>query len=159
MDDSEEDEEVASLGSPWSNQHIIDAMRRFQELNGLSVTGEFDENSLEEMGRPRCGMKDFDSADSLTDGELEIGGVHSKWDKNHLTYRLHNRPSQYSGSSNSKFDEAVRQAFDLWSKVVPLTFTEVDDEDASVDIDIMFANKNHGDGEQLSSTGHANQIN
>ena len=47
-----------SHGRSGSND-AISAIKKFQEFFGLPVTGRLDERTLEEMRKPRCGVKDL----------------------------------------------------------------------------------------------------
>ena len=43
------------------------------------------------------------------------------------------------------FREAIRKAFDMWSEVVPLDFTEIPEASSDADIKIGFKTGEHGD--------------
>jgi peptidoglycan hydrolase-like protein with peptidoglycan-binding domain len=109
------------------------ALARFQEFNGLEVTGELDAPTADLMGRPRCGFPDV-SADFTLQG--------SKWNKTNLTYAFNEFTPDLSQAA---VRAAIQQAFGLWAAVTPLTFREVAINQAP-DIVIRFAAGNHGDG-------------
>lgn len=54
------DRNTAAAAPPESDDRFDDntarALRRFQEFNGLDVTGTLDQSTVELMGRPRCGF-------------------------------------------------------------------------------------------------------
>uniref|UniRef100_A0A915DHH1 Peptidase metallopeptidase domain-containing protein n=1 Tax=Ditylenchus dipsaci TaxID=166011 RepID=A0A915DHH1_9BILA len=92
------------------------AIRKFQEFAGLSPTGELDIRTKKKMAEPRCGVYDVQAITSGRDAAF-------KWHIN----------------------RAIRKAFDTWSAVTPLSFTEVSPNDDSADIKIKFASGSHGD--------------
>uniref|UniRef100_A0A7E4VIK3 ZnMc domain-containing protein n=1 Tax=Panagrellus redivivus TaxID=6233 RepID=A0A7E4VIK3_PANRE len=111
------------------------AVRKFQEFAGLKTTGELDVQTKKKMAEPRCGVFDVQAITSSREAAF-------KWKKNQLTYSIY----LYSPDlSRDDIRRAIRKAFDTWSAVVPLDFTEVDSTDSSADIKIKFAANDHGD--------------
>ncbi|XP_060090871.1 interstitial collagenase-like [Heteronotia binoei] len=103
-----------------------------QEFFGLEVTGKVDDETLEVMKKPRCGVPDLGGF-TLTEGN-------PKWDKTHLTYRIVN----YTPDLNQKLTQrAIQKAFEVWSNVSPLTFEEK--ANGIQDIMISFNRGDHGD--------------
>lgn len=51
------------------------------------------------------------------------------------------------------FRKAIRKAFDVWSAVTPLDFTELGNHDESADIKIKFGSGNHGDNWPFDGKG------
>ncbi|XP_066457789.1 matrix metalloproteinase-21 [Eleutherodactylus coqui] len=43
---------------PTKNPHFIEALKKFQKLNNLKVTGRLDDATITAMNRPRCGVPD-----------------------------------------------------------------------------------------------------
>ena len=81
---------------------------------GFSVASSPEILAMDE-GRPRCGVKD------------EINGIFrkkSKWGKNKLSYHMYTRDT--GELSKDEWDGEFRLAFDSWSEVTPLIFTETD---------------------------------
>ncbi len=114
------------------DQNTVQALKRYQEFHGLSVTGELDEASRELMSKPRCGFPDV--------AEYVLQG--NKWNKTALNYGF----NEFTGDlSTAQVRNAVTQAFGFWSAVTPLTFSEVPLA-SSPDIVIRFVTGNHGDG-------------
>jgi peptidoglycan hydrolase-like protein with peptidoglycan-binding domain len=108
------------------------ALKRFQELHSLSVTGELDQATLDLMHQPRCGFPDT--------AEFVLQG--NKWDHTQITYAY----NEFTADLNqTQVRSSLTQAFALWSAVVPLTFTEVAIS-ASPDMVIRFVSGDHGDG-------------
>jgi peptidoglycan hydrolase-like protein with peptidoglycan-binding domain len=116
------------------DENTAEALRRFQQLNNLPVTGELDQGTLELMQQPRCGFPD------VPFGEFSAQG--SKWNTNNLTYAY----SEFTPDlPQAQVRAAITQAFGMWSAVTPLNFAEVG-LNANPHIVIRFAAGNHGDG-------------
>ena len=61
-----------------------DAVAKFQESTGLSVTGRVDKETQKLMDTPRCGMKDV-----VTSGnKFQNYKTDGKWNKKILTYNI-----------------------------------------------------------------------
>jgi peptidoglycan hydrolase-like protein with peptidoglycan-binding domain len=115
------------------DENTREALVRFQEFNGLPVTGELDRASLALMARPRCGFPDAPLAEFTLQG--------SKWNKTALTYGFQNFTPDLT---QAQVRAAISQAFALWAAVTPLTFTEVPVGN-NPDIVIRFVAGDHGD--------------
>uniref|UniRef100_A0A914QM46 Peptidase metallopeptidase domain-containing protein n=1 Tax=Panagrolaimus davidi TaxID=227884 RepID=A0A914QM46_9BILA len=111
------------------------AIRKFQEFAGLSPTGELDLKTKKKMAQPRCGVTDVAAITSGREAAF-------KWKKQHLTYSIQ---SFSSDLPHDDIKKAMRRAFDTWSAVIPLDFTEVSSRDESADIKVQFASSSHGD--------------
>lgn len=74
------------------------ALRKFQSMNSLPVTGVLDDATLAKMSQPRCGNPDV--------GEYVLSG--RKWNKNHLTYAFQEFTSDLS---QAEVRSAVSAAF------------------------------------------------
>ncbi|CAD5232233.1 unnamed protein product [Bursaphelenchus xylophilus] len=111
------------------------AIRKFQEFAGINPTGELDIRTRKKMAEPRCGMMDVQALQVTREDAY-------KWKKNPLTYSI------FTYSSDIPHDQvtrAIRKAFDVWSEVSPLDFTETSNHNENADIKIKFASRNHGD--------------
>ncbi|GGD26709.1 matrixin family metalloprotease [Nocardioides daphniae] len=112
-----------------------EAVRLFQKMYGLDETGEVDEATLELMSKPRCGFPDIVTSDGLA----PFVAQGNRWPGPNVTYRHVNFTPDLP---QADVRAAIRGAFDRWSAVTPLSFTEA----ATADMEIGFFAGNHGDG-------------
>uniref|UniRef100_A0A665W905 Collagenase 3-like n=1 Tax=Echeneis naucrates TaxID=173247 RepID=A0A665W905_ECHNA len=115
-------------------------LRKMQEFFGLEATGQLDSQTLEVMGRPRCGF-----ADVTRYGHFDS---QPKWDKPLITYRI----TEYTPDlSQSDVDATIAKALKLYSDVIPLDFEQIDS--GTADIMIMFKGLAHGDFSPFDAEG------
>nr|XP_020473871.1 matrix metalloproteinase-28 [Monopterus albus] len=129
---------------------VQSAVREFQWLSQLPVTGELDSTTLRQMLEPRCGVSDegsqqiwaqrLSAAFFCTDPCPQLC-FSEKWYKHHLTYQIVNWPRHLS---LGVVRLAARAAFQLWSNVSGLVFQEVPEGPA--DIRLAFYEGDHNDG-------------
>ncbi|XP_056126790.1 matrix metalloproteinase-28 [Rhinichthys klamathensis goyatoka] len=143
------------------NAEVKSAIREFQWLSQLSVTGRLDRATMEKMSSARCGVKDVGSHSSwsrrinrIFTGHLGRHGRHEqhlrkkrythigeKWHKRQLTYGIMNCPRSLSPG---QVRVAVNAAFQLWSNVSGLLFQEL--QQGPTDITLAFFEGEHNDG-------------
>jgi hypothetical protein len=112
------------------------ALKLFQQINHLPITGNLNKETLNLMLRPRCGMPDIIE----TSSELEEFNLYgTKWDRTDLTYYFQ---STTNDTEPGIIREAIRAGFDAWSSVSPLTFREVE---SNGDFKIRWGVGDHGD--------------
>ncbi|XP_024593115.1 neutrophil collagenase isoform X3 [Neophocaena asiaeorientalis asiaeorientalis] len=111
---------------------IVEKLKEMQQFFGLNITGKPNEETLEIMGKPRCGVPDT--------GNFMITPGNPKWKQTNLTYRIINYTPDLS---EAEVETALEKAFKLWSRVSPLNFTKTSQEEA--DIKIAFLQGDHGD--------------
>lgn len=93
----------------------------------------------------------YDNGPIILDGSSAHFSVHgNKWSSNALTYFFQNGTGDISGAGER---QAIRDAFELWACVTPLTFSEVSTA-SNADIVILWGNRNHGDGFPFDGTGN-----
>lgn len=115
------------------------ALRKFQEINGLPMTGDLNAATLGAMGTERCGVPDV--------GDFVLHG--NKWGTTNLRYGFNN----FSGDiTQTQIRNGIRTAINLWSAVTPLTFTEVPIS-SNPEIRIRFVTGDHGDGSSFDGGG------
>ncbi|XP_050977695.1 collagenase 3-like isoform X1 [Labeo rohita] len=110
---------------------MTEKMKEMQEFFGLKVTGKMDQETMEMMKKPRCGVPDVAAYSTF-------GGI--KWQTNKLTYRILNYTPDMS---RAEVDESMERALQVWAKVTPLKFTRI--HSGTADIMISFGTRNHGD--------------
>eukprot|EP00092_Neocalanus_flemingeri_P004615 GFUD01004972.1.p1 GENE.GFUD01004972.1~~GFUD01004972.1.p1 ORF type:complete len:470 (+),score=82.06 GFUD01004972.1:89-1498(+) len=123
-----------------SSVSVTEAVKSFQEFAGLTATGELDEETLELMSIPRCGVEDVIPPSSGNSSKYQVQG--SQWRKNTLSYRV----TLYSQKMPAAdVDADVKRAFNFWSAATNLKF--FNKRSGDVDIEIGFFYYNHGDGD------------
>ncbi|XP_025912792.1 matrix metalloproteinase-24-like isoform X5 [Apteryx rowi] len=155
------------------------AVATMQQFYGIPVTGVLDPTTIEWMKKPRCGVPDHPHLGrSRRNKRYALTG--QKWRQKHITYRDRSaypveRILQYClnqlcySSENSVHNytpkvgeidtrRAIRQAFDVWQRVTPLTFEEVPyheikNDRKEADIMIFFASGFHGDSSPFDGEG------
>ena len=105
------------------------AIKNFQKFFGLPQTGELDEETPEQMRKPRCGLPDVDDG-----GRRKRFATHSFWSKTSLTYYM-----EYGDDmTHEKQLSIIEDAFEKWRDAAPsLTFSYTDDYN-NVDLRIRF---------------------
>lgn len=102
---------------PNNLEDIIEALKVFQRVNDLDPSGELDDQTVEVMRQPRCGIEDPFNKKHY---KYRVMG---RWRKRSLTYRIH---SLTSDMPQAVVRAALRSAFKYWSDVAALSFREVD---------------------------------
>jgi len=137
-----------SLGKRSGNPHQrqlarTKAIASFQDYAHLPVTGQLDEQTKEKMIAPRCGMTD------VSKNKKNRASFYSKWDKDVITWKYIKPTNQLP---NDKVRRAIQEAFAVWSKVIPLSFTEVAANQES-DMQFAFGSRDHGDAYHFDGRG------
>jgi len=147
-----------SSGQSASLHRLDTAITKFQEFAGLDVTGVLDEDTIEFMEKPRCGVKDFAVAE---DGDVPKMRIKlrrgkryalqgSRWRVRKLSYRITKYPVT-SKLSKAAVDRTIRKAFDVWESATDLKFEE--NSSGKVHIEIRFERKFHGDDDAFDGEG------
>ncbi|XP_071411226.1 matrix metalloproteinase-27-like isoform X1 [Pithys albifrons albifrons] len=117
------------LGWKINVESTAERLKKMQQFFGLKVTGKPDNETLEIMKKPRCGVPDVGLYGFTLPG----------WKKPKLTYRIVNHTPDMS---KEDVDKAIQKAFKIWSAVTPLIFTRI--HKGIADIMIAFGTKAHG---------------
>jgi hypothetical protein len=121
------------------------ALATFQLFHGLRSTGQMDEETSRVMAQPRCGVPDLAYADDAQN----VMGAGDPWPRTDLTFGF----AEYTGDLiDQEVRNAIINAFDLWSEVTPLSFSEIPVA-SSPDIVIRFVTGAHGDGAAFDGPG------
>uniref|UniRef100_A0A8C3VL82 Matrix metallopeptidase 8 n=1 Tax=Catagonus wagneri TaxID=51154 RepID=A0A8C3VL82_9CETA len=111
---------------------IVEKLKEMQRFFGLNVTGKPNNETLEMMTKPRCGVPDS--------GGFMLTPGNPKWQRTNLTYRIINYTRHLL---ETDVERIIEQALQVWSRVSPLNFIRTSEEEA--DIKISFAQGDHGD--------------
>ncbi|XP_071579875.1 collagenase 3-like [Temnothorax nylanderi] len=96
----------SSSSSDNTTQELHRAISLFQEVYQLPGDGELNEETLNRMRQPRCGVEDI--------SERTFAPLSNKWPKKHLKWNFH--------LANEWILKTARAAFDLWAANSSLTF-------------------------------------
>ena len=111
---------------------VAEKLKEMQRFFSLAETGKLDAATMGIMEMPRCGVPDS--------GDFLLTPGSPKWTHTNLTYRIINHTPQLS---RAEVKTAIEKAFHVWSVASPLTFTEILQGEA--DINIAFVSRDHGD--------------
>ena len=96
------------------DKQTSEALKNYQRANGRRATGEFNKATRDQMTTHRCGLPDMDSGIAFT--------TTCSWDESELKFAFGLGTGDVAGSVEF---QAVRNAFQTWAAVTPLTFIEV----------------------------------
>ncbi|OCT93200.1 collagenase 3 [Xenopus laevis] len=109
-----------------------DQLFAMQSFFDLAITGDLDNETLSLMKQPRCGVPD--------NSNYKMMHQKLKWPLNIITYRIVNYTPDLTPM---EVDQAIWNAFKLWSSVTPLHFIQI--HSGTADIMISFGEREHGD--------------
>ncbi|XP_024890238.1 collagenase 3-like, partial [Temnothorax curvispinosus] len=107
-----------------TTQELHRAVSLFQEFYRLPGDGELNEETLNRMGKPRCGVEDI--------SERTFAPLSDKWPRKHLKWNFH--------LANDIILKTTRAAFDLWAANSSLMFER---DSLNPDILISFREGRH----------------
>eukprot|EP00057_Strongylocentrotus_purpuratus_P032770 XP_788786.3 PREDICTED: matrix metalloproteinase-18 [Strongylocentrotus purpuratus] len=126
-------------GMPKDEETKTKSITYFQKMGNMTMTGTLDEESMELMNTPRCGMKDMESfADMMRRKRYALG---PRWRQTDLTWNI---LEDSDDLPRAQVESIMARAFKAWSDVSTLTFSKVTTNEP--DIKIIFAAGEHGDG-------------
>ncbi len=132
---------------------MTDAMKHFQYMANITMTGMLDEDTMMMMDMPRCGVADvLGQAGNMRKRRYTLGvnGRVFRWPRTDLTYRIDSRTPDITDPND--VDRTMEAALQVWSDVTPLTFRRVFGT-TPADIIITFDRLNHGDGNDFDGPG------
>ncbi|KAK6139260.1 hypothetical protein DH2020_027000 [Rehmannia glutinosa] len=154
------------------DEYLESAVRNYQLNFNLNATGELDAPTLKHIVMPRCGNADIVNGTST----MRSGNPSNTFSANSTIHTVAHysffpdRPRwprgrnqlTYAFQPENQLSDAVRgvfsRAFERWSEVTPLTFTETTSF-SRADLRIGFFSGDHGDGEPfdgvLGTLAHA----
>ncbi|XP_041015689.1 metalloendoproteinase 2-MMP-like [Juglans microcarpa x Juglans regia] len=147
------------------------AIETYQKNFNLNVTGDLDPETVQQIVRPRCGVADIvNGSTTMNSGKTTQSSnathIHTV---SHYTFfpgkprwPQYNRDLTYAFQPENELTDVVKsvftRAFNRWSAVTALTFTQTDSW-ADADLKIGFFVGDHGDGEPfdglLGTLAHA----
>jgi len=155
-----------------SQDGVTQALRRFQRFGGLNESGILDDDTIELLQTPRCGVADnyeeseevrevgelrYDEAEQESEGrdyypvqsrQKRYALQGSRWKTRVLTYKVGKYPDKLS---KREVDNDVLKAFSLWSQASGLKF--IRRSSGSVNIEIRFEDYYHGDEDSFDGPG------
>ncbi|XP_042226891.1 matrix metalloproteinase-16-like [Homarus americanus] len=134
-------------GSLISGETVRDSIMEFQAFAGLDQTGELDDETIEMMNTPRCGVKDkIGFGANARKKRYALQG--SRWRVKEITYRITKYPK---GLLRNDVDREIESAFQVWADVTDLAFRAV--STGKVHIEVRFERGEHGDGDPFDGPG------
>lgn len=140
-------------------QNLLNAIRMFQKVNNLNVTGTITTEMVELLQQPRCGVSDIDLVKNMYNetsenykrrkryDELILFDERARWTHSHLTWKLHT----YTVPNYLYIDDLrylIKKSFYLWNKYLYRKTDEeiLDTDSRPANINIYFGSLEHGDG-------------
>ncbi|KAL3331113.1 hypothetical protein AABB24_034756 [Solanum stoloniferum] len=132
------------------DEDLESAVLNYQKNLGLPVTGKLDDETMNEIMLPRCGMSDLvhDHSSLHTTKNYAYFYGRPRWTKTSpmtLSYAF-SPNSMIDYIDASEIRSVFQRAFARWSSAIPVKFTETEDY-STADIKIGFYSGDHGDGE------------
>ncbi|KAL3059362.1 hypothetical protein OYC64_011314 [Pagothenia borchgrevinki] len=142
---------TSDLRQEKAMQSAVAAMQRFY---GIPVTGILDETTIEWMRRPRCGVPDHPHT-TRRQRNKRYALTGQKWRDKKISYSISNFTPKVGEKDTQR---AIRQAFNVWQTVTPLSFqevpySEIKNDGKEADIMIFFASGFHGDSSPFDGEG------
>ncbi|XP_072050835.1 matrix metalloproteinase-18-like [Amphiura filiformis] len=133
-------------GQMMTEDDMVAAISSFQSMANITVTGKLNNETMDMMNMPRCGMPDnmgFSNA-----ARRKRYAAMARWDVTDITWRIN---SYSTDLPEADINRIMADSLKLWSDVSGLTFTESTAADADFIID--FNTGAHGDGNPFDGPG------
>ncbi|MFZ0544563.1 MAG: matrixin family metalloprotease [Candidatus Promineifilaceae bacterium] len=118
------------------------------DTGGAADTGTAVPAAENGTAEPSMSYDNIPEKNNMSNAMAEFTAI-SKWSKNDLAYVFLNGTETLPGDTEK---DLVRQAFQLWADVAPLTFTEVSSA-SQADFLISWEVRDHGDGDPFDGIG------
>merc|ERR1712131_170041 len=136
-------------GALVTRDQLNNDISNLQKFGGLEVTGEINKQTLELMGKKRCGVHDVPSGFRNRKKRYALQGEH--WRTLNLTWSVGRLPD-HTYLDRRKVIHELHLALSLWSRYSNLKFTFLHN-DKEGDIKISFHKGYHGDGYPFDGQG------
>ncbi|KAJ6374575.1 hypothetical protein OIU78_030141 [Salix suchowensis] len=151
------------------DDNLESALQTYQQNFNLNITGQLDDQTVNHIMRPRCGNPDIiNGSTSMNSGKTNnTSSSHHIHTVSHYSFftgmpRWRKQALTYSFLPENQLSDEIKivfsRAFDRWSTVIPMTFTQTDSI-YEADIRISFFAGDHRDGEPfdgvLGTLAHA----
>lgn len=133
------DRDNMETGDMKNEDDYTEAIKMFQHMANITVTGTFDDDTKTMMNMPRCGMPD--NMGYSNNARRKRFDAVTRWPQSDLTWRLNTATNDLS---RNEIRRIMAEALKVWSDVSTLTFQESSADNADFLID--FAESEHGDG-------------
>ncbi|XP_046622272.1 matrix metalloproteinase-14-like isoform X1 [Neodiprion virginianus] len=137
---------MSGAQAQYSQDSMVNALKTVQKFGNITQTGVFDNNTLQLMKSPRCGVPDVDRNVNTRRKRYVIAS--KGWGKRNITYYVANWSPKLSEEAVSA---EIARAFAAWSGYSRLNFKQINDP--SADIIVAFGRGEHGDGNAFDGPG------
>lgn len=96
----------------------VAAVKDYQSFHNLSATGSIDENTLQLLNTPRCGVPDIAPRKLAS----SLRTLRNPWPKNNLNYYFQNLDTSPDIDTLAEAAAAFQSGYSLWHAVTPIRF-------------------------------------
>uniref|UniRef100_A0A0K8T5Z3 Peptidase metallopeptidase domain-containing protein n=1 Tax=Lygus hesperus TaxID=30085 RepID=A0A0K8T5Z3_LYGHE len=132
-----------------TESQLRESIKNLQRFGNIPATGDIDDDTLELMSRPRCGIQDIPNFYKRRRRRFAVHG--QKWHTTNLSWSLRTKNFNNSSLDYGRLRADLHRALQLWARHSRLTFAEVNSDNA--DILVYFEKGFHGDGYPFDGQG------